>query len=88
MKIIIEKQDNSIHDLASGQDLEVNFPKNAAFAVIKTAFFGGGYTAHRHEHTTLKKCKELEKLGISYEVIDIDGFILEIDPNIGLHRAD
>ena len=53
--ITIKKQDNSIHDLASGQDLEICFPKNAVFAVIKTAFFGGGYTTHRYEHTALKK---------------------------------
>ena len=50
--ITIKKQDNSIYDLASGQDLEVDFPKNAAFAVVKTAFFGGGYTTHQSKYRT------------------------------------
>ena len=84
--IIIEKQDNSIYDIAAGQDLEVKFPNNAAFAVIKTAFFGGGYTTHRYEYTTIRKAAELDRLGIQYEVIDVDGFALKIHPNTGLHR--
>ena len=84
--IIIKKQDNNIFDLTVGQDLEICFPKNAAYAVVKTAFFGGGYTTHRYEHTTLKKCADLDRLGIQYEVIDVDGFALKIHPNTGLHR--
>ena len=87
-KIMIRKQDQNIYDIAPEQDLEVNFPENSAFAVIKTAFFGGGYTTHRHEYTAIRKCKELDRMGIQYEIIDDDGYFLDIHPNIGLYRRD
>ena len=88
MKIytIPKKQSNSgsIHDIASEYfDRDIVFGKDCIYAVVLASYYGGkGYTTHRTDEAVIKQCRRLK--GYSYEVIDCDGDLYDVDTFAGM----
>lgn len=61
------------HDLASDNfDRDIKFPKDAIFAVVLAAYYGGkGYTTHKTEGAALTQSNRIKDY--SHQIIDDKG---------------
>ncbi len=74
MKTLTLTESGSIYDIGTESGRDIKFPRNAKFAVVLAAYYGGqGYTTHRTATAAIREARKMSRMNYSYEIIDVEG---------------